>query len=200
MTPGVDWVATLQDSLERADAIVLLMSKAWLASPSSQIEAGAIMARFYRDNSAVVVPVLLDPVQLPCDLASIHYIDATTVDTFPERITLIPEVIKELSRDRHTRADEVELRVRFLLASDAALTERIHKRAELVRHREYLLRTAVAMSLLVVAIATVSLTLVFRGSSEAWAAVGAVCSLAGAATGYYFGRASELREKVGDGN
>jgi Flp pilus assembly protein TadD len=94
---GDDWSASIQRELERSDCIVIFWSSHSVDSPWVRIEANH--AR--QHNS--MVPVRLDPVDLPDEYRMLQTIDAASSET-AETIDKIVEAIRSISQVRRKRS------------------------------------------------------------------------------------------------
>ncbi|WP_448617741.1 FxSxx-COOH system tetratricopeptide repeat protein [Geodermatophilus sp. URMC 65] len=75
--PGEDFVARMQVALERADRLLAVCTQAYFASPFGGAE---LRAAFAQQAAGRVVPVLVEPVNLPPLYASLIHLDLTGLD------------------------------------------------------------------------------------------------------------------------
>jgi hypothetical protein len=75
--PGEDFVARMQQALERADRLLAVCSEAYFSSIFSGAE---LRAAFVQQAAGRIVPVLVEPVTLPALYAPLIHIDLTGLD------------------------------------------------------------------------------------------------------------------------
>jgi hypothetical protein len=75
LSAGQDWAEETDSAIRESTIIVLVVSPNYLRSNWSMLEAGAALARA-REGSAVIVPVILQPVDMPRIFSHFEAIDA----------------------------------------------------------------------------------------------------------------------------
>lgn len=75
IAPGDRWADALSDALQRSRQVLAVMSPSWTKSESAQHELHAVL-NLDRGNIKVV-PVLLEPCEIPTELQGISYADLT---------------------------------------------------------------------------------------------------------------------------
>lgn len=77
LEPGDSWANTLHAALSRADAILLVLSPAYLASAWAQKEATIALWRATVDEECRIIPLLIRPCDPPAHLRTIQSVDFT---------------------------------------------------------------------------------------------------------------------------
>lgn len=75
LTASQDWAEEVDSAIKQSTIFVLVVSPNFLKSNRSMLEAGAALARA-REGTAIVVPVILQPVEMPRIFSHFEAIDA----------------------------------------------------------------------------------------------------------------------------
>jgi hypothetical protein len=76
LTPGTNWVSAIYESIESADAVIILLSKASTGSENLRIELSASIASQSAHPNKRIIPVVLErDIEKPFYLSQYQYID-----------------------------------------------------------------------------------------------------------------------------
>src|SRR5690348_15020216 len=65
LTPGQDWRSVLSEGLKSADAFLVLLSKASLASQYALMEVGTARAYSSQIGKPLIIPIIIDDIPIP---------------------------------------------------------------------------------------------------------------------------------------
>jgi hypothetical protein len=101
LTPGDTWRSILSSGLKEADAFIALLSQASLSSKFFLMEVGSARAYAFEMGKPLVIPIVIDPVEIPAALQDI--------ETLPAIDRNIEEVITQINRTLRTYAVQKEV-------------------------------------------------------------------------------------------
>lgn len=118
ITAGKSWRDTLTQSLMVADAVVVLVSEASINSQWIMAEAGAALAYSQERGKSVVIPVVIDPVNLPHVLSEIQAIMVPDrdVDKIVELVSKALDALVGRQIAQEQEKQEVQIRIQATAA------------------------------------------------------------------------------------
>lgn len=190
LTPGSNWAVEIQRAIDSSDAVVFLMSGAWVASQFAQVEMAAAVASRAGSSGKRILPVLLDSKAAPpFFLRQYQYVDFRDPRRQEVGIELLKEALSHpIGADRPS--EDLAIERDQILVRQAALRdlERAHAAEE--KRRSYYVGAVVVVSITfsVAAVLASAVTGDFRFFA---ALAGPLVGILGGVTGFYFGRRSK---------
>jgi hypothetical protein len=197
---GDDWIPHLNNAVDQADAVLLLVSDHWLASASSQIEAAAALSDS-PGRSKRVVPILIDRnAPLPPWMQTLQYVDMSDATSTSTGLQTLLSSLGDVETADQDRISVLRQRRRAIEGAEALMGYQSleFRLAQLAREASVLSTQRRVIALLLLILLAVGLTLgIFlnRGSigDVTFAVIAPLTGLVGAALGFYFGRSTESR-------
>ena len=186
---GARWTARIFDSLESADVVVVLLSKAAMKSLGVIYETAASVAAVEKSSHKRIIPVSLDKDLSPSGLLASYQWIFTSGD--PAEVS--KAVLDAL--ERGTTLDKAQERAvaRRGIEEGFRITDELNRAVYSASESSYaILRSILALGLILAGTVTV-IVLLTTGNAPTSVAVSLVGSLIGllaGIVGYYFGRAS----------
>jgi len=188
ISPGDRWISNIYASLDAADVVVILISKASESSSWTLLETSAAIAGAERSARKRLIPVVLDKRVHPSGLlASYQWIITSgdpreVADKVLQAIEESPDVVDK-ARDRQVARES-------LVLAQETLDRAEDYRKFRVEGWDRSLRLVLVMSLVLVVVSLFIVLGVTRSASTAAlaSAIGAVLGVFTAAVGYYFGK------------
>jgi len=190
---GDRWISSINLSLETADVVVLLLSKAALESPWVLYESSASIASVEKSSNKRIIPVALDKDLAPSGVLSQYQWITTSGDPREVADSVIRALVGSRTLDKAFERSEtlrnlenVEYILKFETATWEAQRKQRNDRALM------LLALISTFAILAVAIAAIILT---KPNPNVLASIGAIGSIVFGGLGYVVGRLSFHHER-----
>jgi hypothetical protein len=153
VSPGDNWVEKIASAIESSDAILIVLSRESIQSPSLTSEMAFALSAKRASKTKLVIPLLLDKeLKLPVFLSSIQYLDFSRNEKYKESLDSLIRALTSTSRVYIAEQDSADLRLRYLQAQKDLLEA---EKQELAQKR---LRVSLRIAL-VTTLATILITL-----------------------------------------
>jgi len=170
LMPGEDWRSLLSEGLKSADAFVVLLSASSLSSQYTLMEVGSARAYASEIGKPIVIPIMIDDVEIPLPLQDIQILFAKDRDI--EKI--FAELTRTLSitaaRDeaRRQKAEEAAKKIELTAAHYIRDAIEAQKKYEIRNKKSWEYWYISGFASLLLGIIFASLTLSYPRNNENW--------------------------------
>jgi len=176
LAAGQDWRGVLSKGLKEADAFVVLLSEASLASQYTLMELGTARSYSAEIGRPVIIPVLIDDIPIPIPIQDIQAILAKDrqVDVVVAEIDRALSLHAGREAARETRAEETARKIEQNAASYIEAAVRAQKESEKTHRRQAQIWYGVGFGALLSGILFAMGSFYLRPTDGGWVSIAAV--------------------------